>query len=1153
MKKRLTALIVYFVCLYGFSQSTIYLEDFTNQTNKGTVWSGGGSPITIDLTGVDWTIDISNASLTGNTDYFKVVNIDGNDLLEGRDLDTEATWFSPSIDISNYTNVSFSINVTESNGATGNNLEPSDTVLTEYRINSGTWTTAAVNGNISDDFDPIVTSQSGLAGSTLELRVTITNNHNIERQRIDNIQVTGTPDCNTAFSLPFNEGFESGTFPPDCWESYRGTNNLGTTNDWTSSSFTANSGTTSAFVEYEAVTGGNAQDWLVTPAIDLGTGQTQLRFFAREQFTIDWNTEYSVRLSQTSATDIASFTTLQTYSEAELGNTFNLKTIDLSNYSGIVYIAFVMEQNDGDNWFLDDVSIIDLPPCSVPEDVTNITAHYDGTAINLNWALSSCYDDILIVAKTGSAVTATPTGDGSSYTASTILGNGTEIAPNEFVVLNSIASQVDISNLALGNTYHFEIFTRKGSMWSAGVPISITVDYCAVTGDTTYDTSITLVNFGSINNITAQGSGYDDFTAQSTSIARGESEDLTVNLNTDGNFAVYSYAWIDWNSDGDFEDIGETYDLGDAVNTPNSPTSSSPLTITAPLDAALGNTRMRVLCQYYFFSPPTNGPCDGSTDGEIEDYTVTILPGTTYTYNNGWSPADPNGIATIANPIIVEAGNTTFNTNTDCESLTIQPGAGVTINSGVNVNSANGFMLESSSTSYSSLLLDGTITGTITYKRHVNSAAATGTSTGGNDLISAPLTGQTFGNFRTANPNILSGTISGNLAFLFGPFNTVTGAYINYSPSNDSSILTAGIGYRSGSTNNSTYTFTGNVETSSVNVPVSSGGTSNWNLIGNPYPSYINAQAFITNPINASIFDANAVGIYGYDGAANDGWTILNLATTTPSTVVTPGQGFFINAAITGNIEFTTSMRTTGTEDDFILLRNSNPLVYLKLGLSANDNNYHTDIYFNDNASTNLDVGYDASVWSSVPSNFSIHSYLIENDNNLALALQALHSNDLSNITIPLGINVNANEPVVFSILESTLPNSINVYLEDNVLQTLTLLNNENYEVITDHSVIEKGRFYLRFVNQTLDLNDLTLDQLQILTNQEEKTLTIKGQLTTTAPLKLYDLQGRLIKDLSLKTNVNSQSIDISSLSSGVFIVEIRQKNASKTQKIILR
>ncbi|MBV7269255.1 T9SS-dependent choice-of-anchor J family protein [Winogradskyella luteola] len=1152
MKKNLLNLAFIIISLFGFGQSTLYFEDFTGQAGKGARGPGGNNP-TIDLSGVNWSIDVNNVNLTDTNDFFFVRTVGVNDLLEGRDLDGEAIWLSPPIDITGFTNVSFTIDVSESNGTTTNNLESDDTVTIEYRIDTGAWTTASTNGTFSNDYSPTEASENGLNGSTLELRVTMLNNGGGERQRIDNIEVTGFPDCTTAFSLPFNEGFE-GSFPPDCWTTYRGTNGLGTNNDWTSTTSATNSGTRSAFVEFEVVSGGNAQDWLVTPAIDLATAQAQLRFFAQDQFTIDYNTEYTVRISQTSATDISSFTTVQTYNETQLGNPFNEKTIDLSAYTGIVYIAFVMEQNDGDNWFLDDVSVVDISACPTPTDITNLTANYIDGTIDLQWALGDCYDDVLIIGKEGSTVTTVPTGDGSTYVSSSVFGSGTETTTDEFAILNNTDSSVSVSNVIFGNTYHFEVFTRKGTTWSTGVPISITLNYCTVDGDTTFGTSITLVDFGSINNITAQGSGYDDFTSQSTSIARGDSEDLTVNLNTDGNFAVYSYAWIDWNQDGDFNDSGETYDLGETIDNPDGATSNSPLTITVPDNAELGSTRLRILSQYYFNNIPTNGPCDGSTDGEIEDYTINVLPGTIYTYDNGWSPSNPNGVSTTADDIIIANGDATITSNISCNTLTVNPGAGLTVNSGVVLTALDEVVLQSTSTSYASLILDGTITGNVIYLRHVNNAPEPGASTTNNDLISAPLIGQSFGDFRIANPNILSGTIGGNPAFLFGPFNPTSGNYVNYQPSDDTEVLDAGEGFRTGSTDNSTYRFIGTVETGTVSIPIVSGGTSNWNLIGNPYPSYLNVQGFLNNANNASLLDENAVGIYGYDGAADDGWTIFNLATTTPSTVITPGQGFFIDAENSGSINFTASMRSTGNSDDFIVGRNSNPLVYLKLSINTNSENYRTAFYFNDNASTDLDLGYDASVWNSVPEDFSLHSYLVENDNDIAMAIQALHSYDLQNITIPLGVNSNASETLEFSILESTIPDGINIYLEDTVSETITLLNNESYTITPNTDLNgSKGRFYLRFVNQSLSVNETNLENLQIFANQKQRIITIKGTFLNPTKLRLYDLQGRLVKTADLAKNTSSQNIDVSNLSSGIFIVDIKTENARKVQKVILR
>lgn len=144
--------------------------------------------------------------------------------------------------------------------------------------------------------------------------------------------------------------------------------------------------------------------------------------------------------------------------------------------------------------------------------------------------------------------------------------------------------------------------------------------YCTSSGNTAYQTSITLVNFNTISNVSAKPSGYSDYTSQVTTVYKGSSYDLNVNLNTDGNYRVYAIAWIDWNGNGSFNDAGESYDLGSAVNTANGPPSLSPLGITVPAGAITGTARMRVSAKYASYP----ASCETGFDGEVEDYTVDI-------------------------------------------------------------------------------------------------------------------------------------------------------------------------------------------------------------------------------------------------------------------------------------------------------------------------------------------------------------------------------------------------------------------------------------------------------------------------------------------------------------------------------------------------
>ncbi|MBN4070164.1 T9SS type A sorting domain-containing protein [Olleya sp. AH-315-F22] len=153
------------------------------------------------------------------------------------------------------------------------------------------------------------------------------------------------------------------------------------------------------------------------------------------------------------------------------------------------------------------------------------------------------------------------------------------------------------------------------------VVLSVT-GLCASVANTTFETSTTGVIFNTISNLnTGKPSGYSDYTAMSTDVNRESIYNLTVNVNTDGNFLCTTRVWIDWNQNCSFDDAGEEYNLGDITNVTNDPTGNSPLAITIPAGALLGNTIMRVSTKYN--SAPTS--CENGADAEVEDYTVNVL------------------------------------------------------------------------------------------------------------------------------------------------------------------------------------------------------------------------------------------------------------------------------------------------------------------------------------------------------------------------------------------------------------------------------------------------------------------------------------------------------------------------------------------------
>jgi hypothetical protein len=578
--------------------------------------------------------------------------------------------------------------------------------------------------------------------------------------------------------------------------------------------------------------------------------------------------------------------------------------------------------------------------------------------------------------------------------------------------------------------------------------------------------------------------------------------------------------------------------------------STLPPSIEIYLDDTVANTSTLLNNSNYTITPAT------ALSGSGRFFLRTSTPSVTYTYTDAiWSPEDPTGIANATDDIIVASGDLTLSSDLNVNTVTVNPGASLTIDLDVTLTVNNGLTLESNSTSYSSLIRNGSVVGPLSYERHININGSG--STGSNDLVSAPFTGQPFNEFAAANPNILSNT-EGTL-FLFGPFDKNMGAYVTYA-NTETATLNPGVGYRAASDNNGSFTFTGTDNNTEVAIDIRNSGPNNeeWNLVGNPYPAYLNVQQFLLNDVggvaNFQLFDAPTAAIYGYDGSALNGWTIYNLATTNASTVITPGQGFFVsaNAASTDlyDLMFTPEMRSAGTTDDFIVGRNSE-LTFLKLKLNSTTNTYSTDFYFNSNASSGFDLGYDAANFGTIP-DFAIYSQLVENNIGDAIALQTLNASDVLDITIPLGVNAIQGEQITFSIADSTLPTSINVYLIDVVANTSTLLNNSDYIFTPTTALSGTGRFFLRTSENALSITNNSLDTLTVFALHTSNEIVVRGSLEINTVLNLYDIQGRTVITTELDTTSFENRIDVTALGSGVYIIHLDNKTHQKTQKIVI-
>lgn len=214
----------------------------------------------------------------------------------------------------------------------------------------------------------------------------------------------------------------------------------------------------------------------------------------------------------------------------------------------------------------------------------------------------------------------------SNFPVTYILNNGTPVTEMVTSMVDagdvlSFTFQANV-DLSVEGDYAFKIYTGlEGDESHNNDTLYRTIThfeptYCGAAGGGAYE-YIKQVIIGGINLLTGRTT-YSDFTNISTSINQGESAEITVSLGSSGYDSDQGLVWVDWNQDYDFDDEGESFEIGNGTGPYNS-------TIVAPIDALLGNTRMRVrIYDTNSSNSPNATPCGSSGYGEVEDYTIHV-------------------------------------------------------------------------------------------------------------------------------------------------------------------------------------------------------------------------------------------------------------------------------------------------------------------------------------------------------------------------------------------------------------------------------------------------------------------------------------------------------------------------------------------------
>lgn len=359
----------------------------------------------------------------------------------------------------------------------------------------------------------------------------------------------------------------------------------------------------------------------------------------------------------------------------------------------------------------------------------------------------------------------------------------------------------------------------------------------------------------------------------------------------------------------------------------------------------------------------------------------------------------------------------------------------------------------------------------------------------------------------------------------------------------------------------------------------------NWNLVGNPYPSALNAEAFLDENTNLEGFinlwthdsEPNLTNdpfyadfAYNYD--TDDYITYNGTATINGPTGfngnIASGQGFFVlmadGPAATQSIEFNNAMRSDLVNnlvyDNSQFYRTTNGVnqateineksrIWLDI-VSAQGQVSRTVVGYVTEATNNKDRLYDAVTGAK-----GLKLYSFTEDYELQeFCIQGRALPFVNTDTVRLGFNVTASGSysVAISTVDGLFVNDQNIYLEDKFLNIIHDLKLSPYTFTT-----ERGRFDNRFILRYTDGSALGNHDFDTLNNSvvvasNKGQMTIKSYLQTLEEVTVYDILGRqLFNQKGIGTNdLMTSNISMSQQS---VIVKIKlESGIVVTKKVLL-
>jgi hypothetical protein len=359
-------------------------------------------------------------------------------------------------------------------------------------------------------------------------------------------------------------------------------------------------------------------------------------------------------------------------------------------------------------------------------------------------------------------------------------------------------------------------------------------------------------------------------------------------------------------------------------------------------------------------------------------------------------------------------------------------------------------------------------------------------------------------------------------------------------------------------------------------IPVSNITTGNYCLLSNPYPSAIDADAFLlknklvlggtlyfwthNTSISNNTYSSNDYASYnGVGGTATAKSISSGTNTNLPSGKIASGQAFFATAIASNDVLFENRMRLDNANNElnnaqFFKTTSTNKTKTesqknrIWLNLSNNQGVFkQTLLGYITGATNTFDESFDGQ---SINGNTYADFYSINENKNLTIQGRALPFDE--NDMVPLGFKTTLSGDFIINIdkVDGLFSNQ-SIYIEDKLTNTVFDLKSGDYTFSTIAGTFN-DRFVLTFVNKNLSTDSFSSKENKVLISNKNKQIKIKSTTEPIDKVLVYDLLGRLVYQKNNISSLEYSIVNLVSSNQALLVKTILESGIIVTQKVIL-